>query len=99
MVKQCQVLKYLESKVYLLQLEIVVGKNSQHLASLLNPGIPVIARAEHAATAANMDSFGTNFVVDQMFRPFAVRDGLLVTGQQQNSGAAAARLVIEALGR
>jgi len=42
---------------------------------------------------------GTNFVVDQAFRPFAVRDGLLVTGQQQNSGAAAARLVIEAAGR
>lgn len=42
---------------------------------------------------------GTNFVVDQMFRPFAVRDGHLVTGQQQFSGAEAARLVIEALGR
>ncbi len=42
---------------------------------------------------------GTNFVVDQMFREFAVRDGLLITGQQQYSGAAAARLVIEALGR
>jgi len=42
---------------------------------------------------------GTNFVVDQMFREFAVRDGLLVTGQQQCSGAATARLVIEALGR
>ena len=41
----------------------------------------------------------TNFVVDQRFRAFAVRDGLLVTGQQQFSGAAAARLVIEALGR
>ena len=41
----------------------------------------------------------TNFVVDQAFRPFAVRDGLLVTGQQQASGAAAAELVIEALGR
>jgi putative intracellular protease/amidase len=41
----------------------------------------------------------TNFVVDQMFREFAVRDGRLVTGQQQYSGAAAARLVIEALGR
>lgn len=41
----------------------------------------------------------TNFVVDQPFREFAVRDGLLVTGQQQFSGAAAARLVIEALGR
>lgn len=42
---------------------------------------------------------GTNFVVDQRFRDFAVRDGLLVTGQQQFSGAAAAKLVIEALGR
>lgn len=42
---------------------------------------------------------GTNFVVDAMFRDFAVRDGLLVTGQQQFSGAAAAKLVIEALGR
>ncbi len=41
----------------------------------------------------------TNFVVDQRFREFAVRDGLLVTGQQQYSGAAAARLVIETLGR
>ena len=42
---------------------------------------------------------GTNFVVDQAFREFAVPDGLLVTGQQQYSGAAAARLVIEAVGR
>ncbi|MCB9625019.1 MAG: type 1 glutamine amidotransferase domain-containing protein, partial [Sandaracinus sp.] len=42
---------------------------------------------------------GTNFVVDQAFRAFAVRDGRLVTGQQQFSGAAAAELVVEALGR
>jgi putative intracellular protease/amidase len=42
---------------------------------------------------------GTHFVVEQPFRPFAVRDGRLVTGQQQSSGAAAARLVVEALGR
>lgn len=42
---------------------------------------------------------GTNFVVDQRFREFAVRDGRLITGQQQYSGAAAARLVIDALGR
>lgn len=41
----------------------------------------------------------TNFIVDQMFRPFAVRDGHLITGQQQFSGAAAAHLVIDALGR
>ncbi|MFM8339802.1 MAG: potassium channel family protein, partial [Fluviibacter sp.] len=31
---------------------------------LLNPGIPIIARAEKATTGANMDSFGTNFIVD-----------------------------------
>jgi putative intracellular protease/amidase len=41
---------------------------------------------------------GTNFVVNSMFKPFAIRDGNLITGQQQYSGTAAARLVIEALG-
>jgi putative intracellular protease/amidase len=40
----------------------------------------------------------TNFVVAGRFREFALRDGRLVTGQQQYSGAAAARLVVEALG-
>ena len=42
---------------------------------------------------------GTNFVVAGRFRPHAVRDANLITGQQQYSGTAAARLVIEALGR
>ncbi len=41
----------------------------------------------------------TNFYVDSAFKSNAVRDGHLITGQQQYSGAAAARLVIEALGR
>jgi putative intracellular protease/amidase len=41
---------------------------------------------------------GTNFIVASRFKPHAVRDGLLITGQQQYSGAAAARLLIEALG-
>jgi putative intracellular protease/amidase len=41
----------------------------------------------------------TNFVVSGQFRPFAIRDGLLVTGQQQYSGAEAARRIIEALGQ
>ncbi|MEM8905668.1 MAG: type 1 glutamine amidotransferase domain-containing protein [Actinomycetota bacterium] len=41
---------------------------------------------------------GTNFVVDSAFKPFAHRDGNLITGQQQYSGAAAAKLMIEALG-
>jgi putative intracellular protease/amidase len=40
----------------------------------------------------------TNFIVHGRFAPHAVRDGNLVTGQQQHSGTAAARLIIEALG-
>jgi putative intracellular protease/amidase len=52
-------------------------------------------RIEDAAKAIP----GTNFIVQGAFRPFAVRDGNLITGQQQNSGTAAARLVIEAIGR
>ena len=40
----------------------------------------------------------TNFGVSGRFRSYAIRDGHLVTGQQQYSGTAAARLVIEALG-
>lgn len=40
----------------------------------------------------------TNFVVAGRFRPHAVRDGNLITGQQQYSGAAAARLLLEAVG-
>lgn len=41
---------------------------------------------------------GSNYINGGMFKPFAVRDGNLITGQQQFSGAEAARLVIEALG-
>lgn len=39
----------------------------------------------------------TNYVCGAPFSAFAVRDGNLITGQQQNSGAAAAELVIKAL--
>jgi putative intracellular protease/amidase len=41
---------------------------------------------------------GTNFITAGRFKAHAVRDGDLITGQQQYSGAAVARLVIEALG-
>ena len=41
----------------------------------------------------------TNFVVSGAFKPFALRDGNLITGQQQFSGGAAAALVVETLGR
>lgn len=37
---------------------------------------------------------GTTFVVKAPFAPHAIADGHLVTGQQQNSGAEAARLVL-----
>ncbi|MEM9291078.1 MAG: type 1 glutamine amidotransferase domain-containing protein [Acidobacteriota bacterium] len=40
----------------------------------------------------------TNFIVQGDFKAHAVRDGNLITGQQQSSGTAAARLVIQALG-
>jgi putative intracellular protease/amidase len=40
----------------------------------------------------------TNFIVNGRLKPHAVRDGNLITGQQQYSGGAAARMVIEALG-
>jgi putative intracellular protease/amidase len=42
---------------------------------------------------------GTNFVTSGMFKSFALRDGNLITGQQQYSSAAAAELVVQALGR
>ncbi|MCG9876019.1 MAG: hypothetical protein MH321_14680 [Leptospiraceae bacterium] len=41
---------------------------------------------------------GTNYINGGMFKAFAVRDGHLITGQQQFSGAKAAELVVEALG-
>jgi putative intracellular protease/amidase len=40
----------------------------------------------------------TNFIVNGRFKPHAVRDGNLITGQQHYSGKAAAQLMIGALG-
>ncbi|MCC6621737.1 MAG: type 1 glutamine amidotransferase domain-containing protein [Deltaproteobacteria bacterium] len=42
---------------------------------------------------------GANYVQGGLWRGFAVRDGNLVTGQQNFSGGETARLVIETLGR
>jgi putative intracellular protease/amidase len=41
---------------------------------------------------------GANYIQGGRFKPFAVRDGRLITGQQQYSGGEVARKVIEALG-
>ncbi len=41
---------------------------------------------------------GANYIQGGLFKPFAVRDGRLVTGQQQYSGRDVARTVIDMLG-
>jgi putative intracellular protease/amidase len=46
-----------------------------------------------------LKKIGANYVQAGLWRSFAVRDGNLITGQQNFSGAETARLVIEALGR
>lgn len=46
-----------------------------------------------------LKKLGANYVQGGLWRGFAVRDGNLITGQQNFSGAETARLVIETLGR
>jgi putative intracellular protease/amidase len=46
-----------------------------------------------------LKKLGANFVQAGLWRSYATRDGNLITGQQNFSGAETARLVIEALGR
>jgi putative intracellular protease/amidase len=46
-----------------------------------------------------LKALGANFVQGGLWRGFAVRDGNLITGQQNFSGEETARLVVEALGR
>jgi putative intracellular protease/amidase len=46
-----------------------------------------------------LEKLGANFVQAGMWRGFAVRDGNLITGQQNFSGTETANLIIETLGR
>jgi putative intracellular protease/amidase len=46
-----------------------------------------------------LKDLGANYVQAGLWKPFAIRDGNLITGQQNFSGAATAQQVIEALGR
>ncbi len=46
-----------------------------------------------------LEKLGANYVQAGLWRGFAVRDGNLITGQQNYSGAETAELVIETLGR
>lgn len=47
----------------------------------------------------SLKDLGANFIQAGAFRSFAIRDGNLVTGQQNFSGAETARLILEAVGR
>ena len=42
---------------------------------------------------------GTSFIAGSPLKSFALLEGNLITGQRQYPGAAAARLVVEVLGR
>lgn len=46
-----------------------------------------------------LKALGVNYVQAGMWRGFAIRDGNLITGQQNFSGTETARLIIETLGR
>jgi len=44
-------------------------------------------------------ALGANYIQAGLWQGFAIRDGNLVTGQQNFSGAEVARVVLEAVGR
>jgi putative intracellular protease/amidase len=46
-----------------------------------------------------LKKLGANYIQAGLWRGFAIRDGNLITGQQNFSGEETARLVVEALGR
>jgi putative intracellular protease/amidase len=65
-------------------------------------GMNLLPRGKHLMPwriEDELKALGANFVQGGMWRGFAVRDGNLVTGQQNFSGGETARLIIEALGR
>jgi len=46
-----------------------------------------------------LKKLGANYVQAGLWRGFAIRDGNLITGQQNFSGEETARLLVETLGR
>lgn len=65
-------------------------------------GMGLLPRDQHVMPwriEDRLKELGANYVQAGLWRGFAVRDGNLVTGQQNFSGEETARLVVEALGR
>jgi putative intracellular protease/amidase len=64
-------------------------------------GLGVLPRDKHVMPwriEDELKAIGANFIQAGLWRGFAIRDGNLVTGQQNFSGAETARVVCEALG-
>lgn len=51
------------------------------------------------SSALRVVGLGANYVQAGLWRGFVIRDGNLITGQQNFSGAETAELIIETLGR
>lgn len=65
-------------------------------------GMGLLPRGQHVMPwriEDEMKAAGANYIQAGLWRPFAVRDGNLVTGQQNFSGGATADLVVKALGQ
>jgi putative intracellular protease/amidase len=62
--------------------------------------VPAARQAPHAvAHRGRAPKLGANYVQAGLWRGFAIRDGNLITGQQNFSGEETARLLLESLGR
>jgi putative intracellular protease/amidase len=68
------------------------------LRTRLSDGGPLVDGKTWTGFASSEERFADEFVGQGRFKSHAVRDGNLITGQQQDSGTAPARLMIEALG-
>jgi putative intracellular protease/amidase len=100
------VLRYakLSSGEYLVQGKTVTGfaNVEEDFADNAVWGMGALPRDKHLMPwriEDELKKFGANFVQAGLWRGFAVRDGNLITGQQNFSGTETANLVIETLGR
>lgn len=69
--------------------------------SLKDPGMNLLPRDKHVMPwriEDEMKKIGANYVQAGLWRGFAVRDGNLITGQQNFSGGETAEELIQVLG-
>ncbi len=69
--------------------------------SLKDPGMNLLPRDKHVMPwriEDEMKKIGANYVQAGLWRGFAVRDGNLITGQQNFSGGETAEALIQLLG-